>query len=213
VIVKVEVKQICSAEIKSLNVSLENLPSVNIETYNSGSLSYHFRVSIEGKNRVWSQKVFTAPGDLKRLTLHFLPSNKTKIKIHYCDKVFEKEIESKEIEFKNEDWFYINFVRVYSNFLVAEIISNVSTEAVIMPFRYPENLIIENYVGKLKVGKNFIRVGIEGDLAEDKMIFVVASIDGRYFSKSEARVEKPVGLKYWLFYFIDTFRVFVKISI
>jgi len=58
-------------------------------------LPYSFRVSVEGENRVWSPKIFEAPGEIKKVSLYFLPSNKTKMKIHFCNKIFEREIESK----------------------------------------------------------------------------------------------------------------------
>jgi hypothetical protein len=77
-----------------------------------------------------------------------------------------------------------------------------------MPLQYPENLIIESYVGKFKNGKNFIKVNFEGEITNERNIsFVVASLDGKYFSTSEVKIEKKVGLEYWLFYFLDNIRI------
>jgi hypothetical protein len=209
-IIKVEVKDVCLVEIKSLNVSLENLPKLQAEIYNSGSLPYTFRFSIEGENRVWSPKIFEAPGEIKKVSLYFLPSNVTKMKIHFCNKIFEREIEAKEKVFQEGNQFSINKARVYSDFIVLEVFSNVSTEVAIMPFQYPENLIIENYVGKLKTGKNFIKINFEGEVTNERNIgFVVASIDGKYFSISEVRLEKKVGLEYWFFYILDILRIWL----
>jgi hypothetical protein len=208
VIIKVEVKDVCSVEINSLNVSLENLPKLQAEIYNSGSLPYSFRVSVEGENRVWSPKFFEAPGEIKKVSLYFLPSNKTKIKIHFCNKIFEREIEAKEKTFQEGDWFSIKKARVYSNFFVLEVYSNVSTEIVIMPLQYPENLIVESYIGKLKTGKNSVKINFEGGITSERNIsFIVASIDGKYFSTSEVKIEKKVRLEYWLFYFLDNIKI------
>jgi hypothetical protein len=210
-IIKVEVKDVCLTEIKSLNVSLENLPKLQAEIYNSGSLPYSFRVSVEGENRVWGPKIFEAPGEIKKVSLYFLPSNKTKMKIHFCNKIFEKEIETKEKAFQEGNWFSINKARVYSNFIVLEVVSNVSSEVAIMPLQYPENLIIESYIGKLKTGKNFVKINFEGEIMSEKNIsFVVASIDGKCFSTSEVKLEKKIGLEYWLFYFLDIFRIWLS---
>jgi hypothetical protein len=205
--VNVDVRDVCSIEIKSLNVSLEGLPKIDAEIYNSGSLPYTFRVLIEGENRVWSSKIFEAPGDLKRVSLYFLPSSETKMKIYFCNKIFEREIKAKEKVLQEGNQFSINKARVYSNFIVLEVISNVSSEVAIMPLQYPENLIIESYIGRLKAGKNFVKINFEGEITTERNIsFVVASTDGRYFSTSEARLEKKVGLEYWLFYFLDILR-------
>jgi hypothetical protein len=210
VIIKVEVKDVCLVEIKSLNVSSENLPKLQAEIYNSGSLPYSFRVSVEGENRVWSPKIFEAPGEIKKVSLYFLPSNKTKVKIHFCNKIFEREIEAKEKTFQEGNWFSINKARVYSGFIVLEVFSNASSEIAIMPLQYPENLIIENYVGRLKTGKNFVKINFEGEItSERKISFVVASIDGKYFSMSEVKLEKKVGLEYWFFYILDIFRIWL----
>jgi len=209
VIVKVDVKEICSVEIKSLNIFLENLPRMDVEIYNSGSLPYYFRLSVEGKNKVWSRKISEAPGDLKKVSLYFLPSNETKIKIHFCNKIFEKSIETKEKEFEEGDWFSIRKARAYSDFIFLEVISNVSSEIAIMPLNYPENWIIENYVGKLKVGKNFVKINFESEIISERNVsFVIASTDGKYFSKSEVKVERKIGLEYWLFYIFDIVRSF-----
>jgi len=207
VIVKVDVKEICSVEIKSLNIFLENLPRMDVEIYNSGSLPYNFRVSVEGKNKVWSGKYFEAPGDLKKLSLHFLPSNETTIKVYFCNKIFEKDIEAKEKSFEEGDWFSIKKARLYSEFIILEVISNVSTEAVIMPLKYPDNWIVENYIGKLKVGKNFVRINFESEFSDERNVsFAIVSTDGKYFSKSEVKVERKIGLEYWLFYIFDIVR-------
>jgi len=209
--VNVDVRDVCSIEIKSLNVSLEGLPKIDAEIYNSGSLPYTFRVLIEGENRVWSSKIFEAPGDLKRVSLYFLPSNETKMKIYFCNKIFEREIEVKEKVFQEGNWFSIKKARVYSGFIVLEVFSNVSGEVAIMPLQYPENLIIESYVGKFKNGKNFIKVNLEGEITNERNIsFVVASIDGKYFSMNEVKLEKKVGLEYWFFYILDIFRIWLS---
>jgi len=209
--VNVDVRDVCSIDIKSLNVSLEDLPKIDAEVYNSGSLPYTFRVLIEGKNRVWSSKIFEAPGDLKRVILYFLPSNETKMKIYFCNKIFEREIEAKEKVFQEGGWFSINKARVYSNFIVLEVYSNVSAEVSIMPLQYPENLIVESYVGRLKTGKNFVKINFEGEItSERKMSFVVATIDGKYFSTNEVKLEKKVGLEYWFFYILDIFRIWLS---
>jgi len=207
VIVKVDVKEVCSVEIKSLNISLDNLTRLDIEIYNSGSLPYNFRVSVEGKNKVWSRKFFEAPGDLKKVSLYFLPSNETTIKVYFCNKIFEKDIEAKEKSFEEGDWFSIKKARLYSEFIILEVISNVSTEAVIMPLKYPDNWIIENYIGKLKVGKNFVRINFESEFSNERNVsFAIVSTDGKYFSESEVKVERKIGLEYWLFYVFDIFR-------
>ncbi len=207
VIVKVDVKEICSVEIKSLNIFLENLPRMDVEIYNSGSLPYNFRVSVEGKNKVWSRKISEAPGDLKKVSLYFLPSNETKIKIHFCNKIFEESVETKEKEFEEGDWFSIRKARLYSDFIFLEVISNVSTEVAIMPLNYPENWIVENYIGKLKVGKNFVKINFESEIISERNVsFVIVSTDGKYFSKSEVKVERKIGLEYWLFYIFDIVR-------
>ncbi|MCC5994165.1 MAG: hypothetical protein LM587_01030 [Candidatus Aenigmarchaeota archaeon] len=209
--VNVDVRDVCSIEIKSLNVSLEGLPKIDAEIYNSGSLPYTFRVLIEGENRVWSSKISEAPGDLKRVILYFLPSNETKMKIYFCNKIFEREIEPKEKAFHEGGWFSINKARVYSDFIVLEVYSNVSEEVVIMPLQYPENLIIESYVGRLKTGKNFVKINFEGEITSERNIsFVVASIDGKYFSMNEVKLEKKVGLEYWFFYILDIFRIWLS---
>jgi hypothetical protein len=193
-----------------LNVSLEGLPKIDAEIYNSGSLPYTFRVLIEGENRVWSSKIFEAPGDLKRVSLYFLPSNETKMKIYFCNKIFEIEIEAREKVLQEENQFYINKARVYSNFIVLEVFSNVSSEVAIMPLQYPENLIIESYVGRLKTGKNFVKINFEGEIASERNIsFVAASIDGKYFSTNEVKLEKKVGLEYWIFYIFDRIKLFL----
>jgi hypothetical protein len=208
--VNVDVRDVCSIEIKSLNVSLEGLPKIDAEIYNSGSLPYTFRVLIEGENRVWSSKIFEAPGDLKRVSLYFLPSNETKMKIYFCNKIFEREIEAKEKVFQEGNWFSINKARVYSNFIVLEVLSNVTSEVAIMPLQYPENLIIESYVGRLKTRKNTVKINFEGEIASEKKIsFIVASIDGKYFSMSEVKLERKVGLEYWFFYILDIFRIWL----
>jgi hypothetical protein len=206
--VNVDVRDVCSIEIKSLNVYLEGLPKIDAEIYNSGSLPYTFRFLIEGENRVWSSKIFGAPGDLKRVSLYFLPSNETKMKIYFCNKIFEREIEAKEKVFQEGNQFSINKARVYSNFIVLEVLSNVSSEVAIMPLQYPENLIIESYVGRLKTGKNFVKINFEGEITNERNIsFVVASIEVKYFSMNEVKTEKKVGLEYWLFYFLDNIRI------
>ena len=209
--VNVGVRDVCSIEIKSFNVSLEGLPKIDAEIYNSGSLPYTFRVLIEGENRVWSSKIFEAPGDLKRVSLYFLPSNETKMKIYFCNKIFEREIEAKEKAFQEEKWFFINEARVYSDFIVLEVYSNVSSEVAIMLLQYPENLIVESYVGRLKTGKNFVKINFEGEItSERKISFVVASIDGKYFSMNEVKLEKKFGLEYWFFYILDIFRIWLS---
>jgi len=209
--VNVDVRDVCSIEIKSFNVSLEGLPKIDAEIYNSGSLPYTFRVLIEGENRVWSSKIFEAPGDLKRVSLYFLPSNETKMKIYFCNKIFEREIEAKEKAFQEEKWFFINEARVYSNFIVLGVLSNVSNEVAIMPFQYPENLIIESYVGRLKTGKNFVKINFEGEIASKRNIsFAVASTDGKYFSTNDVKLERKVGLEYWFFYILDIFRIWLS---
>jgi hypothetical protein len=214
VIIKVEVKDVCLAEIKSLNVSLENLPKLQAEIYNSGSLPYSFRVSVEGENRVWSRKIFESPGEIKKVSLYFLPSNKTKMKIHFCNKIFEKEIETKEKVFQEGNWFSINKARVYSGFIVLEVVSNISSEVAIMPLQYPENLVIESYVGRLKTGKNFVKINFEGEITGERNIsFVVASIDGKYFSTNEVKLERKVGLEYWFFYILDIFRIWLYLNL
>jgi len=208
--VNVDVRDVCSIEIKSLNASLEGLPKIDAEIYNSGSLPYTFRVLIEGKNIVWSSKIFEAPGDLKRVILYFLPSNGTKMKIYFCNKIFERDLETKEKVFQEGNWFSINKARVYSNFIVLEVFSNVSSEVVIMPLQYPENLIVESYVGRLKTGKNFVKINFEGEItSERKMSFVVATIDGKCFSINEVKLEKKVGLEYWFFCILDIFRIWL----
>jgi len=208
--VNVDVRDVCSIEIKSLNVSLEGLPKIDAEVYNSGSLPYTFRVLIEGKNRVWSSKIFEAPGDLKRVILYFLPSNETKMKIYFCNKIFEIEIEAKEKVFQEWNWFSINKARVYSDFIFLEVYSNVSEEVAITPLQYPENLVIESYVGRLKTGKNFVKINFEGEItSERKISFAVASIDGKYFSMNEVKLEKKVGLEYWFFYIFDRIKLFL----
>jgi len=207
VLVKVDVKEVCLVEIKSLNISLDTLPKLDAEIYNSGSLPYNFRVSVEGKNKVWSQKIFEAPGDLKKVSLHFLPSNETKLKVYFCNKIFEKNIETREKSFEEGDWFSIRKARIYSDFIVLEVISNVSTDAAIIPLKYPDNWIVENYIGKLKVGRNFVRINFESDVKDERSVsFAIASTDGKYFSKSEVKVERKIGLEYWLFYIFDTLR-------
>jgi len=209
--VNVDVRDVCSIEIKSFNVSLEGLPKIDAEIYNSGSLPYTFRVLIEGENRVWSSKIFEAPGGLKRVSLYFLPSNETKMKIYFCNKIFEREIEAKEKAFQEEKWFFINEARVYSNFIVLGVLSNVSNEVAIMPFQYPENLIIESYVGRLKTGKNFVKINFEGEIASKRNIsFAVASTDGKYFSTNDVKLERKVGLEYWFFYILDIFRIWLS---
>lgn len=214
VIVKVDVKEICSVEIKSLNIFLENLPRMDVEIYNSGSLPYNFRVSVEGKNKVWSRKISEAPGDLKKVSLYFLPSNETKIKIHFCNKIFEESVETKEKEFEEGDWFSIRKARLYSDFIFLEVISNVSTEVAIMPLNYPENWIVENYIGKLKVGKNFVKINFESEIISERNVsFVIVSTDGKYFSKSEVKVERKIGLEYWLFYIFDRVRTSIGFMI
>jgi hypothetical protein len=209
--VNVDVRDVCSIEIKSLNVSLEGLPKIDAEIYNSGSLTYTFRVLIEGENRVWSSKIFEAPGDLKRVSLYFLPSNETKMKIYFCNKIFEREIEAKEKVLQEGNQFSINKARVYSNFIVLEVFSNVSSEVAIMPLQYPENLIVESYVGRLKTGKNFIKINFEGEIVSERNVsFVVARKDGKYFSMNEVKLEKKVGLEYWFFYILDIFRIWLS---
>jgi len=208
--VNVDVRDVCSIEIKSLNVSLEGLPKIDAEIYNSGSLPYTFRVYVEGENRIWSQKIFEAPGEIKKVSLYFLPYNETKMKIYFCNNIFEREIEAKEKVFQEGNQFSINKARVYSNFIVLEVLSNVSSEVAIMPLQYPENLIIESYVGRLKTGKNFIKINFEGEIASERNIsFVVASIDGKYFSTNEVKLERKVGLEYWFFYILDIFRIWL----
>jgi hypothetical protein len=206
-IVKVDIKEACFVEIKSLSVSLENFPKLEAEIYNSGSLPYSFRILIEGENRVWSRKIFEVPGDLKKIRLYFLPSNETKMKIYFCNRIFEKSLDVKEKSFQKGDWFFVKKARVYSNFISLEILSNVSSDVVVIPLYYPENLIIENYEGRFKTGKNYVRVNFEGEIMGERNIsFVIASTDGKYISASEVRLERKQGIEYWFFYIYDTIR-------
>jgi len=122
-------------------------------------------------------------------------------------RIFEKSLDVKEKSFQKGDWFSIMKARVYSNFISLEILSNVSSDVVVMPLYYPENLIIENYEGRFKTGKNYIRVNFEGEImGERKISFVIASTDGKYISASEVRLERKQGIEYWLFYIYDTIR-------
>ncbi len=213
-IISVEVKDVCQADIKSLKIEEKQIPKISSEIYNSGSLPYYFRVQVDGETRVWSPKIFSNPGEIKKIDLYFLPSNKTNLKIFFCNKILEKDINVSSFYANKTENFEALAARAYDKFLTLEIFSKEEGKILVMPYNYPENWIIEESVAKVKKGKNLIKMNFETEgFRERNVEFFVYSFNSNTYSILNFRIEKKTGLEYWLFLLYDNFRLFLQSKI
>ncbi len=210
-IINVEIKDVCQVEVKSLNIDEKPIPKISAEIYNSGSLPYYFRVQIDGEARVWSAKTFSQPGEIKKVNLYFLPSNKTKLKIHFCNKILEREINISSFFANKTEDFESLIARAYDNFLIVEIFSKKEDKILLLPYSYPENWIIEENIENVKKGKNLMKINFESESFRERNItFFVYSFNSNSYSILNFKVEKKIGLEYWLFFLYDNFRLFLQ---
>lgn len=203
--VKVEVKDLCKLEVKSFFIDRENIPKINAEFYNSGSIPIRFRVFLDSGARYWLKEKNINPGEISRAVLPFFPKEINKIKLFYCTNFSEYYFNVSDFNLTLDKSIKITSARSYGDILFIEVESEKDSYLFILPSEYPDSWFFEKGEGRVAKGKRIFRIFYSPLGNEEIEVgFYLVSSDKTY-NYQKVRIEKMVGIKYIL-YFYDYLR-------
>ncbi|MEM5878598.1 MAG: hypothetical protein QXF12_07015 [Candidatus Aenigmatarchaeota archaeon] len=203
--VTMTVSEFLDAQIIGLeNKQMTDVVNTSFEVFNSGSIGSKSRVRIDVLNqgkpvaRLWSNEFVFQPNDREFIEFYWPLQNRTgkfTISVKYYGSNEIKDLGNYSFQVKNQSNFnetiQIISPKIYKDKITFHVKPEKTTEAYVIPLRYPNGWIIEQTKSKIYQGKmNYIEVNMKPDVwNKGTIVLMVADGNGNY-GTSEFQIKR-----------------------
>ncbi len=216
--IQASISDVYTTELKYFSYN-DSAQRFDAEVFNTGSIPYAAQLHLEVSNdsyyfQAWSNKRDMMPGNSALYHIYWIPNAtgeyKAKARIYYSGEILEKEFNISIQSLKGyESAFEILSTKTYQNFILVNIASSKdASDAAIIPMNFPRGWIIEQASSKdMKQGSTKqVLIQYDPSVWSRQMISIgILSLDGKYYSTQDVRLERERGLGSMIFNMMYSF--------
>ena len=224
-VIEVDVSKALKVDISSFSYDcVMNIVEFNVESYNTGTIGYKSRTSIDIFNengivfKGWGKENTLMPGGRENSEIYWYTNSTgnftVRVRIYYGNEIMEKNFSiEKNVSSDSENVFEIRNFRTYDDFVVFDVIPKNDVENVVfIPSNFPLGWIFEQTkIDSIRDGNTkTVSIIYKPSVWYERDIYLeIASDNGKYYTGEFFKLKKETGIKRLLHSIIDR----IKLSI